>query len=489
MSPKRNLQTLFARARQETSPVSSDDVRSIVENVGSAPLPSTSMPIIITTTVATLAMAAGLTAYILSPEPPQQTQSVLGAVAEPRPTTREIRVIEPAADSPSDDITETSVKREGESTMSIAVLSLESGDLQQLNIDVASLGILRTMVPHADSIAQCMPRPRSANGTICVWKNGERQEVALRNGPGPMPVMFTSADGRGKVVRIEMSRSFDPNELIPVEAPSSDGTMLMWFCPTQDVMQMLPEGVEKQLCKERGTQDLNLDIQVVNDGELAEIHSLNIDSLVRSIPMLDTMNAHSREMLASIKTIVLDGGTDSTQPKSMTWVTQSDTSIGQRKVVQRRIEIKRMGTHITADADILTSLDSTLPSCARMSTKSRVIILRRGGSPKAIIPNVDGSQLQENRVESGALRLENIYPNPTMDGGATVSYELTGDRQISIDLHDLAGNKVATLATGIRKQAGAGQIAFTLDGVMPGMYLVTLTTDKGERAVQRLIVQ
>ncbi|MBK6418663.1 MAG: hypothetical protein IPF79_05655 [Ignavibacteria bacterium] len=38
--------------------------------------------------------------------------------------------------------------------MSIAVLSLESDDLQQLNIDLASLGILRSMVPNADSIAR-----------------------------------------------------------------------------------------------------------------------------------------------------------------------------------------------------------------------------------------------------------------------------------------------------------------------------------------------
>jgi hypothetical protein len=318
-----------------------------------------------------------------------------------------------------------------------------------------------------------MPRPKTTNGTLCVWQNGERQEVALRNGPGPMPVMFTSTDGRGKMVRIEMSNSIDPNALIPVEAPSPDGTMLMWFSPTQEVMQMLPEGVEKQLCKERGTQELDIDFKVIDDSDLAEIRSLNIDSLVRSIPMLDSTNAHSKQMLASIKTIVLD----------------DLDSLGQGKVMQRRIEIKRMGTTLGTDIDAIALLDTTLPSCARMSTKTRVIILRTNGSSNPIIPNVDGSQLQENRIESGALRLENIYPNPTMDGGATVSYSLSGDRQISIDLHDLAGNKVAKLASGVRRQAGTGQIAFTLEGVMPGMYLVTMTTDKGERAVQRLIVQ
>ena len=474
MSPKRNLQTLFTRARQETSPVTADDVRSLVENAGSAPLPRSPMPAIITATAASLAMVAGLTAYFLSPEPTQQP-STLGAVAEPTPSTREVRASEPSSVQPTDPRTHNTSSSGSDGTMSIAVLSLESDDLQQLNIDLASLGILRSMVPNADSIAQCLPRPKTTNGTLCVWQNGERQEIALRNGPGPMPVMFTSADGRGKMVRIEMSQTFDPNALIPVEAPSPDGTMLMWFSPTQEVMQMLPERVEKQLCRERGTQNLDIDVQVINEDDLADIQTLNIDSLVRSIPMLDTTNAHSKQMLASIKTIVVDG--------------DADTANGQRKMVQRRIEIKRMGTMTTADVDILKDLDTTMPSCARMSTKTRVIILRKGGSSKAIIPNVDGSQLQENRVESGALKLENIYPNPTMDGGATVSYSLSGDRSITIDLHDLAGNKVSTLASGIRRQAGTGQIAFTLEGVMPGMYLVTMTTDKGERAVQRLIVQ
>ncbi|MBP6510923.1 MAG: hypothetical protein KA339_10210, partial [Candidatus Kapabacteria bacterium] len=80
MSPKRNLQTLFTRARQETSPVTADDVRSLVENAGSAPFPRSPMPAIITATAASLAMVAGLTAYLLSPEPSQQ-RSTLGAVA------------------------------------------------------------------------------------------------------------------------------------------------------------------------------------------------------------------------------------------------------------------------------------------------------------------------------------------------------------------------------------------------------------------------
>jgi hypothetical protein len=111
------------------------------------------MPAIITATAASLAMAAGLTAYLLTPEPSQQKTS-LGAVAEPKPSTRELRTVEPTPACSTDQRTKTTTVTSADGTMSIAVLSLESDDLQQLNIDLASLGMLRSMVPHADSIAQ-----------------------------------------------------------------------------------------------------------------------------------------------------------------------------------------------------------------------------------------------------------------------------------------------------------------------------------------------
>ncbi len=478
MSPKRNLQTLFSRARQESSPVSSDDVRSIVEAAGSAPSMSNHMPAIITSTVATLAMAAGLTAYLLSPDP-STVQSTFGAVAEPKPTSREMAVADPTGN---------------DANVSIAVLSLESGDLQSLNIDLASLGVLRNLVPHADSIAQCMPRAKTSNGTLCVWKNGERKEVALCSAPGPMPVMFTSSDGRGKMVRIEMSEQFDPNELIPVEAPSPNGNMLMWFSPTKDLMSMLPEGVEKQLCKERGI-GMDVDVRIIRDGKDGQFAMPNIDSLMRTLPSFDSLVDGRSRIIMKRRNIVIN----SDNPK----ITIIDTDTLNKTTIDTdsldktifdidyliKTQICKLPNAIIATSNDTVFIDTNAAPCARMSMKTRVIILRRGNKSSDIVPTVDGSKLQENRIESGALRLENIYPNPTMDGGAAVSYTLSGDRLINVDLHDLSGNKVATLVSGVRKSTGTGQIAFTLDGITPGMYLVTMTTDRGERAVQRLIVQ
>ena len=308
-----------------------------------------------------------------------------------------------------------------------------------------------------------MPRAKTSNGTLCVWKNGERKEVALCSAPGPMPVMFTSSDGRGQMVRIETSEQFDPNDLIPVEAPSPNGNMLMWFSPTKDLMSMLPEGVEKQLCKERGIG--------MDDGQFA---MPNIDSIIRTLPSLDSLVDGQSRINVKRRNIVINSGIE-----QITIIEYDSLD---------KTQICKLPNAIIVSSNDSVFIDTTSP-CARMSIKTRVIVLRRGNKAHDILPTVDGSQLQENRIESGALRLENIYPNPTMDGGAAVSYSLSGDRNINIDLHDLSGNKVASLVSGMRKSAGAGHIAFTLDGITPGMYLVTMTTDRGERAVQRLIVQ
>ena len=110
---------------------------------------------------------------------------------------------------------------------------------------------------------------------------------------------------------------------------------------------------------------------------------------------------------------------------------------------------------------------------------------------KQIVPTVpeEGRGLQELQTGSGALAITSVYPNPTSDGGATIAYTLSDDRRVQVSLHDLTGSKLMDLGVATQRKAGDGQIAFTLEGVTPGIYLVTVTTDRGERAVQRLIVQ
>jgi hypothetical protein len=149
---------------------------------------------------------------------------------------------------------------------------------------------------------------------------------------------------------------------------------------------------------------------------------------------------------------------------------------------QQRITIRTMNMNRRAP-NRLDSNDRT----HRTVTSNIIIICRSKGSEREV--SSGDQRLQETRSADGAMEITSVYPNPTTDGAATVAFSLADERTLTVELHDLSGRAVATLARGLRKARGTGQIAFTLPGIQPGMYLVSITTDRGERAVNRLVVQ
>ena len=122
--------------------------------------------------------------------------------------------------------------------------------------------------------------------------------------------------------------------------------------------------------------------------------------------------------------------------------------------------------------------------------KSRIIIksnMKRNKN-RHVLPYAEKlSELTPTTI--GAITSTSVYPNPATEGGATMSYVLSDARTLTLTLLDLNGTVVATMMQDAKRSSGNGQFAFTLSNIPAGMYLVNLTTDKGERAIQRLIVQ
>lgn len=158
---------------------------------------------------------------------------------------------------------------------------------------------------------------------------------------------------------------------------------------------------------------------------------------------------------------------------------------------------------ITPDEQTSSAADSNLRSIKRQviirSVPSRTVLSNRimiitsgkGQKGQQLPTSTDGvTGLQElHRSSNGAITSTDIYPNPVTDGAATLAFTLSEDRTLSVSLHDLSGTKVADILQQQRRTAGPGQFAFPITGVSPGMYLVSLTTEKGERTVRRLIVE
>jgi uncharacterized protein YacL len=79
-----------------------------------------------------------------------------------------------------------------------------------------------------------------------------------------------------------------------------------------------------------------------------------------------------------------------------------------------------------------------------------------------------------------------IAPNP-VDEIVNISFILKEEREIVVTLHDLNGNKVATLQTVQSLNKGEQSMSYDISQYPAGMYLVVLQTSNGEQAVQRVI--
>jgi hypothetical protein len=87
---------------------------------------------------------------------------------------------------------------------------------------------------------------------------------------------------------------------------------------------------------------------------------------------------------------------------------------------------------------------------------------------------------------SGAIEGMKIFPNPTMNT-ANVEFILKEDREVIVTLHDIAGNKVATLQRVSQLQRGEHNLKYDLSEFSAGMYLIVIQTSDGEQVVQRVI--
>ncbi len=92
------------------------------------------------------------------------------------------------------------------------------------------------------------------------------------------------------------------------------------------------------------------------------------------------------------------------------------------------------------------------------------------------------------RACSGVIQHMRVFPNPVHDN-LNLSFELTDSRKVTIALHDLSGRKLTEFITMQPMGSGSFNESLHLKNIEPGMYLVSIQTNKGEQAVQRVIVE
>jgi Secretion system C-terminal sorting domain len=88
---------------------------------------------------------------------------------------------------------------------------------------------------------------------------------------------------------------------------------------------------------------------------------------------------------------------------------------------------------------------------------------------------------------SGAIQNMKIYPNPAKIS-SNIEFDLDEGRTLDISIVDLSGRIIKQITSGETLNPGQIEKAISLENVSPGMYYVKITSEIGESALQRIIV-
>ncbi len=93
------------------------------------------------------------------------------------------------------------------------------------------------------------------------------------------------------------------------------------------------------------------------------------------------------------------------------------------------------------------------------------------------------------RFESPNIRDVNVYPNPGSGKNINLGFNLKSGCRIRISLHDLNGRYITDLLPATAAAKGKKRFDFTAKNIQEGLYLISITTDRGEQATVKYIIK
>ena len=85
------------------------------------------------------------------------------------------------------------------------------------------------------------------------------------------------------------------------------------------------------------------------------------------------------------------------------------------------------------------------------------------------------------------FELHQNYPNP-FNPSTVISYQLAENSMVTLQVFDMLGRQVATLAQNARKAAGSHQVTFEAGNISSGLYIYQLSTDTGVLLTRKMLL-
>ena len=94
------------------------------------------------------------------------------------------------------------------------------------------------------------------------------------------------------------------------------------------------------------------------------------------------------------------------------------------------------------------------------------------------------------RMETATISGLKLFPNPLSGNELNMTFNLAEEAFLTFKVHEINGKYVNTIKSNIAVEKGPQTILLELDkDLAPGIYLISITTDKGDMVVKRLIKQ
>jgi hypothetical protein len=104
------------------------------------------------------------------------------------------------------------------------------------------------------------------------------------------------------------------------------------------------------------------------------------------------------------------------------------------------------------------------------------------------VPNGKATPSTLEVLAANVLNKTLIYPNPARTN-TTVRFTLSEPRNLAFSIHDLLGKRVMEAGNLTATSSGSFEKELNLSELTAGVYLLVITTDKGEQSIQRLVIE
>ncbi len=96
---------------------------------------------------------------------------------------------------------------------------------------------------------------------------------------------------------------------------------------------------------------------------------------------------------------------------------------------------------------------------------------------------------QDKASKTTSINEVSVYPNPVRTTKTNIHYKLSEPRSLAFSIHDILGKKIVDCGSLAERPQGEYDFELNIGNIPAGIYLVVITSDKGEQTIQRIAIE